>query len=54
MAGEYIRQVKGDVIRGINRKYSSNITSSEYKTMRELLHYQSITIRPADKLNDLV
>lgn len=37
------------VIRGLNWKFSSNITSSEYKAMTELLHDQSINIRPADK-----
>lgn len=51
---EYIRQVKEDVIRGLNRKFSSNITVSEDKAMRELLHDQSIIIRPADKGSGIV
>lgn len=51
---EYIKQVKEDVIRGLNRKFSSNITSSEDKAMRELLHDHSIIIRPADKGSGIV
>lgn len=51
---EYIRQVKEDVIRGLNRKFSSNITVSEDKAMRELLHDQIIIIRPADKGSGIV
>jgi hypothetical protein len=34
---EYIRQVKEDVIRGLKRKFSSNITRAEEKAMKELL-----------------
>lgn len=46
---EYIRQVKEDFINGLDRKFSSNITSSDDKTMRELLHDHCKIIRPADK-----
>ena len=51
---EYIRQVKEDVIRGLKRNFSSNITRAEEKAMKELLTDQSIVIRPADKGSGIV
>lgn len=41
--------MKGDVIRGFNRTFSSSITSSEDKAIRGLLHDQKIIFIPADK-----
>ncbi|XP_062579651.1 uncharacterized protein LOC134241631 [Saccostrea cucullata] len=51
---EYIRQVKEDVIRGLSRNFSSNITISEESAMRELLEDPNIIIRPADKGSGVV
>lgn len=51
---EYRRQVKGDVIRGLNTKFSSSITYSENKVMRELLDNQSKVIGPAYKESGIV
>lgn len=51
---EYRRQVKGDVIRGLNTKFSNSITYSEGKAMRELLDNQSKVIGPADKESGIV
>jgi hypothetical protein len=50
----YIEEVKGDIIDGIQKNISKNLTTSEQHAMRSLLSDNSIIIRPADKGSGVV
>ena len=45
----YIDVVKSDVIAGLKRAKTLNLSKQENSAMHELLHNDSIVIRPADK-----
>ena len=51
---QYIKEVKDDIIRGLRRDFSKNITRSEEEAIRQLFHDNSIVIRPADKGSGIV
>ena len=46
----YIEMVKEEIIQGIKKNKSSNITNDEKKALRELMEDQTIVIRPADRV----
>ena len=50
----YIEMVKEEIIQGIKKNKSSNITNGEKKALRELMEDQTIVIRPADKGSGVV